>query len=295
MEEVDKLRTELKLRGFSPLTARNYSFFVEKFLLKAGKSSSELNEDDAKRYLSELFESKSKNTIMLAAASLKFFYTEILKKSFTQVKMPKKDNVLPQVLSKDEVKKLIDSADNEKSRLMISFLYSTGVRVSELVNLKVDDLNFSDNTGWVRKGKGSKDRLFKVSENLANELKAYLEGRGHKYAFSKEAPLTTRNIQKIIKLTARRAGLNKKITPHTLRHSFATHLLEQGTDIRMIQSLLGHSSLNTTQVYTHISSEQIKKVANPLDNLGLTTEKDKGLTAAAHEDKKSPSEAPADR
>jgi integrase/recombinase XerD len=267
MEEVEKLRTELKLRGFSPLTARNYSFFVEKFLLKAGKNSSELNEDDAKKYLSELFESKSKNTIMLAAASLKFFYTEILKKDFAQVKMPKKDNVLPQVMTKDEVKKLIDSSDNEKSRLMISFLYSTGVRVSELVNLKVEDLNFNDNTGWVRKGKGSKDRLFKVSENLAGEIKKYLEGREHKYVFSKEAPLTTRNIQKIIKFTAKRAGLNKKITPHTLRHSFATHLLENGTDIRMIQTLLGHSSLNTTQVYTHISSEQIKKIANPFDNL----------------------------
>jgi len=268
MEEVEKLRTELKIRGFSPLTGRNYSFFVEKFLLRINKKAAEVNEDDAKLYLSELFDTKSKNTIMLAAAALKFFYKEILKKDFSGVKMPKKDSKLPEVLSKEEVKKLIDSADNRKSRLIISFLYSAGLRVSELVNMKIEDLNLSDGTGWVRRGKGAKDRLFKISENLTKELQEYLvEKKDNRYIFSKDEPLTTRNIQKIIKLTAKRAGLNKKITPHTLRHSFATHLLDNGVDIRMIQSLLGHSSLNTTQVYTHISSEQIKKVQNPFDNL----------------------------
>ncbi len=267
VEEVNKLKTELKLRGFSPLTVRNYSFFVEKFLSRVNKSAKEVNEDDAKSYLSEMFDSKSKNTIMLAAASLKFFYKEILKKDFANVKMPKKENKLPEVLTKAEVKSLIDSSDNNKSRLMISFLYSAGLRVSELVNLKVDDLNFSENTGWVRRGKGSKDRLFAISPNLSAEIQKYLEGREHKYIFSKEKPLTTRNIQKIIKQTTQRAEISKKVTPHTLRHSFATHLLEQGNDIRLIQSMLGHASLSTTQVYTHISSEQIKRVINPLDGL----------------------------
>jgi len=269
MEEIlNKLRVELKIRGFSPLTVRNYSFFVEKFLGRNNKNFTELNEDDAKAYLSEMFDTKSKNTIMLAAASLKFFYTEILKKEFSQVKMPKKDSKLPEVLIKDEVKKLIDSTDNNKSRLIISLLYSSGLRVSELVNLKVEDLNLQKGIGWVRKGKGGKDRQIIISNNLANELKGYLENKKDNiYVFSKEKALTTRNIQKIIKRTKERAGINKKVTPHTLRHSFATHLLEQGTDIRMIQVLLGHSSLNTTQVYAHISSEQIKKVKNPLDML----------------------------
>ena len=269
MEEIlNKLKVELKIRGFSPLTVRNYSFFVEKFLGRNNKNFTELNEDDAKAYLSEMFDTKSKNTIMLAAASLKFFYTEILKKEFSQVKMPKKDSKLPEVLIKDEVKKLIDSTDNNKSRLIISLLYSSGLRVSELVNLKVEDLNLQKGIGWVRKGKGGKDRQIIISNNLANELKEYLENKKENiYVFSKEKALTTRNIQKIIKRTKERAGINKKVTPHTLRHSFATHLLEQGTDIRMIQVLLGHSSLNTTQVYAHISSEQIKKVKNPLDML----------------------------
>jgi len=269
MEEVSKLKTELKIRGLSPLTVRNYSFFVEKFLSKTNKKADELNQDDAKAYLAELFDSKSKNTIMLAAASLKFFYTEILKKEFSQVKIPKKERKLPEVLTKEEVRKLIDGSDNLKSRLIISLLYSSGLRVSELVNLKKDDLNLQDKIGWVRKGKGGKDRLFSLSSNLAVELKEYLEMKGDDkiYIFSKDKPLTTRNIQKIIKGTRIRTGINKKVTPHTLRHSFATHLLEQGTDIRLIQSMLGHSSLNTTQLYTHISSEQIKKVKNPLDTL----------------------------
>jgi len=268
-EAIDKLKTELKLRGFSVLTVRNYGFFVDKFLLKQNKDIDQLNEDDAKAYLAEMFDTKSKNTIMLAAASLKFFYNEVLKKDFSKVKMPKKDRTLPEVLTKEEVRSLINASDNEKSRLIISMLYSAGLRVSELVNLKVDDVNWNEKTGWVRRGKGGKDRIFMMSDTLLKDVQAYLQGREHKYIFSKEEPLTTRNIQKIILGTKKRAGINKKVTPHTLRHSFATHLLYNGTDIRVIQAMLGHSSLSTTQVYTHISSDQIKKVVNPLDNLGI--------------------------
>ena len=112
-------------------------------------------------------------------------------------------------------------------------------------------------------------RSFMMSETLAKELKEYLESKGaeNHYVFSKTKALTTRNIQKIIQGTRKRAGIPKRVTPHTLRHSFATHLLEQGNDIRIIQEMLGHASLSTTQVYTHVSSEQLKKVKNPLDNL----------------------------
>ena len=270
MEELQKLQTELKLRGFSPLTVRNYTFFVEKFLQRINRPAASFNEDDVRLFLSEMFESKSKNTIMLAAASLKFFFVEVLKKSFAQIPLPKKEKKLPQVLSQDEIRKLIDSTDTIKSRLIISFLYSTGLRVSEVVNMKVQDLNFQEKMGWVRKGKGSKDRLFVMSEGLAQELAEFVNIKKENiYLFSKDKPLTTRNIQKIVKGTTKRANITKKVTPHTLRHSFATHLLEQGNDIRIIQVMLGHSSLNTTQMYTHISSEQLKKVKNPFDNLYL--------------------------
>jgi len=269
MDSIEKLKAELKIRGFSPLTVRNYTFFVEKFLARTKKDADNLNEDDVKAYISEMFDTKSKNTIMLAAASLKFYFNEVLKKEFSQIPLPKKERRLPEVLSKDEVRKLIDATDTIKSRLIVSFLYSTGLRVSELVNLKVSDLNLDEKTGWVRRGKGSKDRLFVLSENLCDDLKDYLNGKaeGYKFLFSREKPLTPRNIQKIIQGTKNRAGIIKRTTPHTLRHSFATHLLEQGIDIRIIQAMLGHSSLSTTQVYTHISSDQLKKVKNPLDNL----------------------------
>ncbi|MBM3230061.1 integrase [Candidatus Pacearchaeota archaeon] len=264
---TDLLRAELKVRGFSPLTVRNYGFFTDKFLEQVHKQPDQVTQDDAKLYLASLFDDKSKNTIMLAAAALKFYFTQILKKDFSAVKMPKKEKRLPAVLTKDEMRALLSHADTEKSRLMISLLYSTGLRVSEVVNLKKNDIDFGEKSGWVRKGKGNKDRLFSISDQLTKDLQAYLKEREYQYVLSKEKPLTTRNIQKIIKQTAGRAQIQKKVTPHTLRHSFATHLLEQGTDIRVIQAMLGHSNLNTTQVYTHVSADQIKKVANPLDTL----------------------------
>ncbi|OIO81551.1 hypothetical protein AUJ84_00800 [Candidatus Pacearchaeota archaeon CG1_02_32_132] len=268
MEALTRLQTELKLRGFSILTIRNYSFFVNKFLKSAGKEAEELTEEDVRIYLASMFDTKSRNTIMLAAAAIKFFFTEILGKEVGKIKVPKKEMQLPEVLTKEEVKRLIDSAETKKSRLLISLLYSSGLRVSELVNLKPTEINFDENTGKVKKGKGSKDRMFIISENLAKDLGDYLKKKKeHQYVFSKDKPLTTRNIQKIVKNLRVKAGINKKVTPHTLRHSFATHLLEEGTDIRMIQTLLGHASLNTTQLYTHISSEQIKKIKNPLDSI----------------------------
>lgn len=266
--ELQKLDAELKLRGLSPLTVRNYTFFVDKFLKYTGKPVQELTEDDIKSYLSKLFEDKSKNTIMLAAASIKFFFKEILKKEVTSIRIPKKERQLPEVLTKDEVRSLIESAETKKSKLIISLLYSSGLRVSEIVHLKPEEINFEENIGKVKKGKGAKDRIFTISSSLSKEIQAYINKRkDNKYIFSGDKPLTTRNIQKIVKNLRVKSGINKKVTPHTLRHSFATHLLENGVDIRTIQVLLGHSSLNTTQLYTHISSEQIKKVKNPLDNL----------------------------
>jgi integrase/recombinase XerD len=267
MKELEKLKTELKLRGFSPLTLRNYSFFVDKFLKYTNKASKDLDTDDVKSYLGSLFENKSKNTIMLAAAAIKFFFVEILDKDFSKIKIPKKEKRLPEVLTKDEIKKLINACETKKSKLMISLLYSSGLRVSELVNLKPEDIDFEEYIGKVKHGKGAKDRHFIISQNLSNQIQSYLKNRSNKYVFSKSNPLTTRNIQKIVKLTKQKADINKKVTPHILRHSFATHLLEAGTDIRLIQKILGHSQLNTTQLYTHVSTEQIKKIQNPLDTI----------------------------
>jgi len=267
MSGIERLQTELKLRGFSPLTVRNYSFFVQKFLEHANKPQDDLTEDDVKNYLGSLFEDKSKNTIMLAAASIKFFFQEILEKDMGKIKVPKKEKRLPEILTRSEVKLLLDAAETKKSKLLMSLLYSSGLRVSEVVNLKPQHISFEEKIGWVRKGKGSKDRMFILSESLSKQIKDYLKKRDNAYVFSRDKPLTTRNVQKIVKNAREKANIQKKVTPHTLRHSFATHLLESGNDIRMIQVLLGHSSLNTTQLYTHVSSERLKKVQNPLDNI----------------------------
>lgn len=266
-EALDKLKIELKLKGFSQLTLRNYLFFIEKFLATINKPVEEMNEDDVKSYLVSMFDTKSKATISLAAASIKFFY-KILGKKLDNLSIPKQDKKLPSVLTKDEVTKLLENSETKKSKLMLSLLYSSGLRVSELVNLKKQDINLSERLGWVRKGKGSKDRIFTISTSLSAELEEYIKKDvAGVYLFSSDKPLTTRNIQKIIQKTAKKAGIAKRVTPHTLRHSFATHLLEAGTDIRVIQELLGHSNLNTTQLYAHVSHETIRSIKNPLDVL----------------------------
>lgn len=270
-ELLGKLVTELKLKGSSELTVRNYSWFIAKFLSQIDKPGSEINEDDARNFLASMIDSKSRNTTSLAASALRFFFSTILKKPIMALPMPKKEKNLPEGLTKEEVRKIIESAQTSKSRLIIKLLYSAGLRVSELVNLKKQDINLEEGVGWVRRGKGRKDRFFIVAEKIAKELKKQMEKQPtHLYIFStstSDKPLTPRNIQKIIKKTALKAEIIKKVSPHTLRNSYSTHLLESGTDIRKIQALLGHANLNTAQLYTHIPAEELKKIKSPLDEL----------------------------
>jgi len=267
-EFLEKLETELKLLKKSPMTIRNYIYFNSKLLEYCNKEPQELSEDDIKKFLATMTE-KASSSIILAMAAIKFATSKVLGKDLTlNIERPKKEKTLPSVLSKEEIKKLIEAAETKKSRLIIQFLYSTGLRVSELVNLKVQDINLAEKTGIVKRGKGKKDRLIVLPEKLIQELEHYIKEHPQNiYLFSKEKPLTPRNIQKIIKKATAKAQIQKKVTPHTLRHSYATHLLESGTDIRIIQTLLGHENLNTTQIYTHVSTEELKKIKNPLDEL----------------------------
>lgn len=266
MEELKKLENELRLRRKSPKTIKNYVFFNKKFLEYVNKPASTINVDDIKNYLASM-DKLSSATLSLAIASLRFFYEKLLHKDiFQEIEAPKKEKRLPNVLTKNEVLQLIESADNRKSKLIISFLYSSGLRVSELVNLKQEHLNIEEKTGWVRQGKGRKDRVFILSEKLIPQLKDFIQRfPDNQLLFSRSSALTPRNIQKIVKNASKKAGFTKKITPHTLRHSFATHLLEGGTDIKFVQELLGHSNLSTTQIYTQVSAEEIKKIKSPLD------------------------------
>lgn len=268
-EFLKRLETEIKIAKLSPYTLRNYLSFNKKLLEHSKKNPDELDINDIKFYLAEKMNDRAAISTILCLASFKFAYVTILQKDPTSgVKRPKNEKKIPNVLTKEEVLRLFDSSQSKKSKLMLQMLYSSGLRVSELVNIKPQDLDLSENMGWVRSGKGKKDRMFFISKKLAGKLKKYLEKKKDwNYVFSEKTPLTTRNIQKIINKVAFKANINKKVTPHTMRHSFATHLLDSGVDIRRIQELLGHSSIATTQIYTHISTEQLKSIKNPLDNL----------------------------
>lgn len=266
---IDKSVTELKLKDYSPRTIDSYLFFLKPFL-ESQESLETINLDSVKKFLAELIGKYGNKSRSLAVSSLRFFFKRVLDKPdiYVKLEVPKKQETLPIVLSPEEVSLLIDSAEHQKSKLIIKLLYSSGLRVSELVNLKPQDLDFSQGIGWVRKGKGRKDRLFKLADSITNQLQKHLsKNPENKFIFSQDSPLTPRNIQRIIKKAAKKANINKKVTPHTLRHSFATHLLDAGENLLVIQQLLGHKNLETTKIYTHISQEQLKNVKSPLDRL----------------------------
>ncbi len=270
MNPLEKLGTELKLRAFSPRTVQSYLYYNRKFLEFIKKEPEQITEDDVKNYIVSLMEKNiSPKSIILIKAALKFFYDEVLKKNIENFKSPKVSKRLPVVLTRGEVKKLIDSVENKKHKLILKLLYSSGLRLSEVVNLKVGDIELNEKIGWVRSGKGKKDRIFIISDKIVDELKEQMR-RKEETQFLFEGwsgAMSPRNIQKIVACSAKKAGINKPVHVHTLRHSFATHLLESGEDIRKIQELLGHASLSTTQLYTHLTTDDLKKVKNPLDNL----------------------------
>ncbi|MBI1935993.1 tyrosine-type recombinase/integrase [Candidatus Woesearchaeota archaeon] len=270
---LDKLATELKIRGFSSRTVDSYVYHNKRFLEFVKKEPCNVDESDAKKYIAYLMsERKFKpRSVNLALSSFKFFYSEIIKNSaFNAVKAPKSEKKLPTVLTKGEIKKMLESVNNPKHKLLIEFMYSSGLRVSECVSLKLDDLDFNEKIGKIKHGKGNKERYIILSDNLILHLNEFVAKRKDisSYIFSvKGRPITIRQAQKIVKEAALRAGIKKRVFCHALRSSFATHLLESGTDIRVIQELLGHSDLSTTQIYTKVSTQQLKKVKSPLDTL----------------------------
>lgn len=280
-EFLKKLETELKISKNSAYTIRNY-IDANKFLIDfAKKQPEDISEDDVKLFMAEKMTSKASSSVILFLSAVKYAHSNILKKDITAgIRRPKKEKRIPIVLTKEEVKQLLYACKNKKSRLMLSLVYAAGFRVSELVNLKVNDLNFNEKTGHIRQAKGKKDRIFNIPNFLQDALKEQAErqkNESQEFLFSGgKGKLSSRNIQKIVKNTAKKAGIQKDVHPHTLRHSFATHLLESGTGIRFIQELLGHSSISTTEIYTHVSAEELKKIKSPIDGLMRKEELEKG-------------------
>ena len=271
-EFLEKLETELKISKASEHTIKNYVRANKSLFDFIGKIPEDVGEDDIKKFMAENLSDKASSSIILFLSAIRYAYFSLLKKDPTLgIRRPKKETRIPAVLTKEEVKKLLNSIENKKSKLMLCLIYACGFRVSELVNLKIKELDFEENIGYVKQGKGRKDRIFNIPLNLKKALMKTAERQkqeGEEYLFSgPKGKLSERNIQKIIKKAAEKADIKKNIHPHTLRHSFATHLLENGVDIRLIQELLGHSDLSTTQLYAHVSSEQIKKIKSPFESL----------------------------
>jgi|SRR3989338_5852029 len=271
-EFLKKIETELKISKNSPHTIKNY-ILANKFLLDFSiKNPEQLTEDDVKLFMAEKLSDKSPMSIILFLSAIRYSYTNILQKDITLgIKRPKRDKKIPEVLTKEEIQKLLQVIENRKSRLMISLIYACGFRVSELVNLKIKDLNFEEKSGFVRSGKGRKDRFFNIPNFLIKDLQTQIKNQQEtrqEFLFTgPNGKLTDRNIQKIVRKAAKKAEIQKSVHVHTLRHSYATHLLENGVDIRIIQELLGHADLSTTQIYSHVSTQQLKKIHSPLDDL----------------------------
>lgn len=273
----DKLDIELDSRGFSPKTKKSYVLFISDFLEFSDSDNSDLNKHEGftelgvKKYLQYLkMEKKYTNiTLNLAISALKFFFAKVLETPLQTIERPKKEQNLPIVLSKKEVKQIIDLTENKKHKLVLECLYGLGLRVSELNSLRVEDVDFDRGLVLIFQAKGNKQRNVMLSERLAKHIKHYIEfeqpkeylfgGRSGKYAI--------KSIQKIFENALKKTKIKKSASCHALRHSFATHLLEQGVDIRHIQQLLGHSRLQTTQIYTHVANNKIKNIKSPLDSL----------------------------
>jgi site-specific recombinase XerD len=269
------LERELKIRSYSPKTVKSYTICLKEyfdFLEKNKKDERIFDEDDAKNFLLYKKEQNcSPKTLNVYLCSIKFYYKQIEKiHQKIDIKFPKRALKLPMVLTNHEIMEIIRTLQNLKHRLIISLAYGSGLRVSEVVNLKVSDLDFNSKIINIRQGKGGRDRITLLPEALIDDLKSFISKRTeppHKnYLFlsQKGGKLTTRTLQKIFQNSLKKANIQKPATFHSLRHSFASHLLENDVNIRYIQELLGHQNIRTTQLYTHITQEGLlKNVQSP--------------------------------
>jgi site-specific recombinase XerD len=267
-----RLEAELQARKYSFRTVKMYKYFIRDFFRFTGVSPDTQSKPNLKAYIAYLgTRGYAASSMNLAISAVKFFYSQVFgggKNPAGFVKRPKKDSRLPPVLSKPEIRKIVGAADNIKHRLLLMIVYSAGLRVSEAVALKMEDIDFQRKLILIKQGKGRKDRCVPLSDNVAALLREYLLYAPGKWLFpgqNIDSHLSIRAAQKIFEHAALKAGISRPISIHSLRHSFATHLLESGTDIRYIQELLGHNSVKTTQRYTHVALHGPLNIRSPLD------------------------------
>jgi integrase/recombinase XerD len=269
-----RLKGAIKLRGFSSKTAGNYERCLAVFLKRFPHDPNKITPKDCQSHLLYLIEKRglAASTVNLHREALRFFFQDVLKIAdpFSDIKRLKEPHKLPRVLSREEVFKLIHGTVNAKHRLLLSVAYAGGLRLAELVALKWADIDFERDIIFIRKGKGSKDRIVMLSPKIKNEIECYLvhvKPKLYLFESSKGGPLHPRTAQSVFEQACDRAGIEGRLGIHSLRHSFATHLLEGGTDLRYIQALLGHQSSKTTEIYAHVAAHYVAKITSPFDQL----------------------------
>ncbi len=268
----EQMESDLKVRAYSPRTVETYLACMTQFVRCIGRAPDELTPEDIHRYQLHLTErGVSSSYFNQAVAAIKFFYRVTVPRNWGLEAIPRQkgEKRLPQVMSSQEVEALLEAVPSLKHRAMLMVAYGGGLRLSEILHLKVSDIDSQRMVIRVEQGKGKKDRYVMLPKRLLETLRMYWkEARPRNWLFPGEdgtKPLHPTALQKAFHLARLTAKIDKPVSVHTLRHSFATHLLEDGVDIRRIQKLLGHSTVSTTEVYTHVSSDYLKETKSPLD------------------------------
>jgi site-specific recombinase XerD len=270
------MEMDMKLRRFSPKTISCYLACMRNVAIYFRKSPAELDEEEIRKYLHHLIEERnvSQAVISQSYSALKFFFEKTLQKPWNVSKIPrsKQRKKLPQVLSKHEVESIFSVTTNLKHCAILMTIYAAGLRVGEATRLKVSDIDSGRMAIRVNEGKGLKDRYTLMGERNLEVLRLYYKVyRPSEWLFpgrSSSEPVSISSVQRVFKTSLHKAGIKKKASVHTLRHCFATHLLESGTDLYYIQRLLGHGSARTTSVYLHITGKDLSKIKSPIDLLG---------------------------
>jgi len=268
---------DLQIRHYSPITIRQYLHSVAEFARHFGKSPEQLGAEHIRQYQLFLIKDKqvSQSTYIQMVCALRFLYTHTLdrKIAIERIPFPRRERKLPLILSREEMKAVIEAPRRLRHRTMLALLYGCGLRVSEVTQLKVNDIDASRNVLWVRQGKGRKDRQPLLPPKLLELLRTYWRTeRPTDWLFpsaDRTRPIAPKVIFLACRSAAQAAGISKPVHPHSLRHAFATHLLEAGTNLRSIQILLGHANLETTARYLQVADVAVRSTPSPLDSLDL--------------------------
>lgn len=268
-EYLKKAEEELVLRNYSPRTRKSYIGCLKEYFSSKKTNLSKMDVGNIKNFLlRKQGKGYASQTVNLYLNAIKFFYRDVVKTSRKiDLKFAKRSKKLPIVLSRNEIARIIRNTKNSKHRLLIALAYGAGLRVSEVVDLKVKDINLDELTLHIKQAKGKKDRITVFPEKMKTDIQNLIAGKGKEnFVFESErgGKLCVRTAQKVFENATKRTKIKKDATFHSLRHSFATHLLENGVDVRYVQELLGHQNIRTTQVYTKVTSPKLKNIKSPL-------------------------------